>query len=77
MLRQRRLDPSRKGRNSRAWHLEPRDRPQHPFAMPEQYAELFEVGFSEFGQRLKVDGIGAKDRLVFGPRTRGWRMGPY
>src|SRR5262249_28923060 len=36
--------------------------------MPEQDAELFEVGFSEFGQCLKVDGIGAKDRLVFGQR---------
>ena len=77
VLRQRGLDLSREGRNWRAWHLEPGDRPQHPFAMPEQDPELFEVGFSEFGQCLKVDGIGAKDRLVFGPRTRGWRMGPY
>jgi hypothetical protein len=34
--------------------------------MPEQDAELFEVGFSEFGQCLKVDSVGAKDRFVFG-----------
>src|SRR5215831_10875052 len=36
--------------------------------MPEQDTELFEIGFSEFGQCLKVDGIGAKDRLVFRQR---------
>src|SRR5215469_11519893 len=46
VLRQRRLDLSRKGRNWWVWDLEPRDRPQHPFTMPEQDAELFEVGFS-------------------------------
>src|SRR6516162_5914337 len=68
VLRQRRLDLSRMGRNRRAWHLEPGDRPQHPLAMPEQHAEFFEIGFSEFGQCLKVDGIGAKDRLVFRQR---------
>src|SRR6516162_7405001 len=60
VLRQRRLDLSRKGRNWRAWHLEPRDRPQHPFAMPEQDPELFEVGFSEFGQCLKVTALARK-----------------
>src|SRR6516162_1816266 len=68
VLWQRRLDLSRMRRNRRAWHLEPGDRPQHPLAMPEQHAELLEVGFSEFGQYLKVDGIGAKDRLVFRQR---------
>src|SRR6516164_3257050 len=68
VLRQRRLDLSRMGRNRRAWHLEPGDRPQHPLAMPEQHAQFFEIGFSEFGQCLKVDGIGAKDRLVFRQR---------
>src|SRR6516162_694970 len=68
VLRQRRLDLTRMRGNRRAWHLKPGDRPKHPLAMPEQDAEFFEVGFSEFGRCLKVDGIRAKDRLVFRQR---------
>jgi hypothetical protein len=67
VLRRRRLNLSRMTRNRRAWHLELSDRAQHPLAMPST-PRFSRVGFSEFGQCLKVDGIGAKDRVAFSQR---------
>ena len=40
------------------------DRAQHPLAVAEQHAELFEVDLGQLGQNLRVDRVFAKDRFI-------------
>ena len=51
------------------------DRPQQPLAMPERHADLFEVGFDQVGQDVRVDLILAEQRFVLSEADRVQPLG--